>query len=74
MVNLSPCLLRGMSMSPRLFLLFQKSMLLVLSDRRSRQEGQLFRELLCVAEDERQSCLDRQIVTTFDHLPDRVGL
>jgi len=34
-------------------------MFLVLSDRRSSQERQLLRDLLCVAEDERQSCLDR---------------
>jgi hypothetical protein len=49
-------------------------MFLVLSDRRSSQERQLLRDLLCVAGNERQSCLDRQMVTTFDDLPDRLGL
>ena len=72
--NLSPCLLRGMSMSPRHSLSFQKTMFLVLTDRCSSQEGQLLWDLLCVAEDERQSCLDRQMITTFDDLPDRLGL
>jgi hypothetical protein len=58
MINLSPCLLRGMSMSPQRSFSFQKAMFLVLSARRSSQEGQLSRDLLCVAEDERQNCLD----------------
>jgi hypothetical protein len=49
-------------------------MFLVLTDRCSSQEGQLLWDLLCVAEDERQSCLDRQMITTFDDLPDRLGL
>lgn len=61
-------------MSPRHSLSFQKTMFLVLTDRCSSQEGQLLWDLLCVAEDERQSCLDRQMITTFDDLPDRLGL
>jgi hypothetical protein len=61
-------------MSPQHSLSFQKAMFLVLSDRRSSQERQLLRDLLCVAGNERQSCLDRQMVTTFDDLPDRLGL
>ena len=53
MVTLSiPYSLRGMSTSLQRSLSFPKAMFLVLSDRRSSQEGQLFRELLCVAEDE----------------------
>jgi len=52
-------------MSLQRSLSFQKAMFLVLSARRSSQEGQPSRDLLCVAEDERQSCLDRPMVTTF---------
>jgi hypothetical protein len=49
-------------------------MFLVLNPRHSSQNGQLSWDLLCVAGDELQSCLDRQMVTTFDDLPDRLGL
>jgi hypothetical protein len=57
--NLYPCPFRGMSMSPQHSLSFPKAKFIVLSDRRSSQERQLLLDLLCVAEDERQSCLDR---------------
>jgi hypothetical protein len=53
------------SMSPQRSLTFQGVMFLILSARRSSQEGQLSRDLLCVAEDERQRCLDRPMVTAF---------
>ena len=39
-------------MSPRRSLSLQRAMFLVLSTRRSSQEGQLSRDLLCAAEDE----------------------
>ena len=71
---LSPYLLRGMSMSPTGSSTIPKAIFLVLSDRSSSRERQLLWELLCVAEDERQSCLDRRMVTIFDDLPDRLGL
>ena len=61
-------------MSTQHSLVFPKAMFPVLSDRRSSQERQLLWDLLCVAEDERQSRLDRQMVTTFDKLPDCLGL
>jgi hypothetical protein len=61
-------------MSPQRSLSFLKAMFLVVSDRRSSQDRQLLWDLLCVAEDDWQSCLDRQMVTTFDDLPDCLGL
>jgi len=58
MVNLSPCLLRGISMSPQLFLLFQIGWFLALSTRYRSRRVRLSRDLLSAAADERQSCLD----------------
>jgi hypothetical protein len=61
-------------MSPMRSLSFQRTMFLVLSTRRSSQEGQLSRDLLCAAEDERESCLDRLDGHDIRSLPDRLGL
>jgi len=61
-------------MSPRRSSTFQRAMFLVLSARRSSQEGQLSRDLLCVAEDERQSCLNRLDGHHIRSFPDRLGL
>ena len=52
-------------MSQRRSSAFQRATFLVLSTRPGRQEGELSRNLLCAAEDERESVWIASTVTTF---------
>ena len=59
MINLSPYPFRGIRMSALRSLDIQRAVFLVRSARRSTQEVQLFGNLLCAAEDQREGCLYR---------------
>jgi len=65
--------LRGISVSPRRSLGFQRAVFLALSTRRSSREVRLSRDLVYATEDERKSLLDRPVAANFGDLPDQLG-